>query len=684
MAFWVIMWGMAEIKITPYGSWKSPITSDLIVQGSVGLGTVRADGEDLYWIELRPSEGGRSCLVRRDALGTTRDMTPPPFNARTRVHEYGGGDFLVHGGTIYFSNFSDQRLYRQTANAASDEPQPLTPESNNELRYADMIPDHKRRRLIAVREDHTAGGREPTNTLVAVRLDADASAEASNTGDATNAADADDNGGQVLVSGYDFYSSPRLSPDGKELVWLCWNHPNMPWDGTELWRGNVEEDGTIAGARRIAGGREESIFQPEWSPTGRLHFVSDKSGWWNLYRAANEGAGETFEPLCEMEAEFGQPQWIFGMSTYAFIAADEILCAYTVRGMSSLARLDTKAKQLHPIESPYADIQYLQAAPGRRAVFRAGAPHTSAAIVALDLADAANPKFEVLRRSNGHEIDEGYLSIAQPVEFPTTDGQTAHAFFYPPRNRDFAAPADARPPLLVKSHGGPTSAASTTLSLNIQYWTSRGIAVLDVNYGGSTGYGRAYRMRLNGTWGITDIDDCANGARALAAKGLVDGERCVITGGSAGGYTTLAALTFRDTFKAGASHYGVSDLGALVRDTHKFEARYLDNLIGPYPERADLYHARSPINFTSQLSCPVIFFQGLEDKVVPPNQAELMVEALRAKGLPVAYVAFPGEQHGFRRAENIKRALDGELYFYSRVFNFELADPVDPIPLENL
>ncbi|HEV7903724.1 MAG TPA: S9 family peptidase [Pyrinomonadaceae bacterium] len=687
---------MVENKIAPYGSWKSPITSDLIVQGSVGLGAVRADGEDLYWIELRPSEGGRSCIVRRDASGATSDMTPPAFNARTRVHEYGGGDFVVRDGAIYFSNFSDQRLYRQTTGDAADiAPQPLTPESNNELRYADMILDARRRRLIAVREDHTAGGHEPANTIVAVQLDANATSttktdppnpdadppnpDKTNAGDTANAAHA---GGQVLVSGCDFYSSPRLSPDGKRLAWLCWNHPNMPWDGTELWCGDVEEDGTIGNARRVAGGREESIFQPEWSPDGRLHFVSDKSGWWNLYRVAGDaGAGETFEPLCEMEAEFGQPQWVFGMSTYAFTAATEIICAYTVRGMSSLARLDTERKQLERIESPYADIQYLQAATNRRVVFRAGAPHMSPSIVALDLSGA---EFEVLRRSSENDIDEGYLSIAQPVEFPTNDGQTAHAFFYPPRNRDFNAPQGERPPLLVKSHGGPTSAASTTLSLNIQYWTSRGIAVLDVNYGGSTGYGREYRRRLNDTWGITDVDDCANGALHLAAEGLVDGERCVITGGSAGGYTTLAALTFRDTFKAGASHYGVSDLGALVRDTHKFEARYLDNLIGPYPERADIYHARSPINFTDKLSCPVIFFQGLEDKVVPPNQAELMVDALRAKGLPVAYVAFPGEQHGFRRAENIKRALDGELYFYSRVFNFQLADPVEPVPLENL
>lgn len=654
---------MANAKVAPYGSWKSPITSDLIVQGSVGLGMVRIDGANIYWSEMRPSEGGRTCVVRRTANGETQDITPQPFNARTRVHEYGGGEFVVREGTIYFSNFSDQRLYR-VASGDNSAPQPLTPESNSELRYGDMIVDASRRRLITVREDHTAGGHEPANTLVAVPLDAEADA----------------NGGEVLVSGYDFYSSPRVSPDGTELAWLCWNHPNMPWDGTELWRGDLQEDGRLTNARLVAGGRDESIFQPEWSPSGRLHFVSDRSGWWNLYRAAGEGAGETSEHLCDMEAEFGQPQWGLGMSTYAFASDTEIVCAYMVRGMSRLARLDTETGELQQIESPYADIQYVQAAKGR-AVFRAGAPQQAASIVALDL---ATNKIETLRRANELKIDEGYLSIAQAVEFPTTAGQTAHAFYYPPRNRDFNAPTDERPPLLVKSHGGPTSMASTTLSLNIQYWTSRGIAVLDVNYGGSSGYGREYRRRLNGTWGITDVDDCANGARHLIAEGLADGARAFITGGSAGGYTTLAALTFRDTFRAGASHYGVSDLGALVRDTHKFESRYLDNLIGPYPERADLYHARSPINFTDQLSCPVIFFQGLEDKVVPPNQAELMVEALRAKGLPVAYVAFPGEQHGFRRAENIKRALDGELYFYSRVFGFELADAVEPVPLENL
>ena len=675
---------MTSPRLWPYGSWKSPITSDLIVRGAVGLGLTSLDGADVYWIEVRPSEGGRSVVVKRGADGRNTDMTPLEFNARTRVHEYGGGDYAAGGGTIYFANFSDQRLHRQPA-APNSRPQAVTP-AGVDLRYADMIVDGRRDQLIAVREDHTAGGREPVNALVRLRLGAGLT------------------GGDVLAAGYDFYSTPRLSPDGRLLAWLCWRHPNMPWDGTELWVGELADDGTLASSARVAGGEEESIFQPAWSPAGVLYFVSDRSGWWNLYRAPGvgvdylraartrkAGAGEAegkggrggepeVEPVCAMEAEFGLPQWGFGMSTYGFASEGRVVCAYVERGMSRLASIDTATGTLTPVETPFTDISYLQVG-GGRAVFRAGSPAQPTSIVSLDLAGG---RVTELRRSNNLQIDPGYVSVGEPVEFPTEGGLTAHGFFYPPRNKDFAAPADGRPPLLVKSHGGPTAAAVTALNLNIQYWTSRGVAVLDVNYGGSTGYGRAYRERLNGRWGIVDVDDCVNGARHLAERGLVDGGRCVITGGSAGGYTTLAALTFRRQFKAGASHYGVSDLAALVRDTHKFESRYLDRLIGPYPEREDLYRERSPIYHTDRLACPVIFFQGLEDKVVPPNQAELMVEALRRKGLPVAYVAFAGEQHGFRRAENIKRALDGELYFYSRVFGFELADPIEPLAIENL
>ncbi len=647
---------MAEPKVAPYGSWKSPITSDLIAAGTIGLGQIVLDGEDIYWIEMHPAEGGRYVIVRWTPDGRITDVTPPPFNARTRVHEYGGGSFAVAEGTVYFSNFIDQRLYRQDPGAP---PRAITPEAD--LRYADGVIDRRRSRMICVCEDHTVKG-EPVNAIVSLDLQG---------GD----------GGQVLISGNDFYSSPRLSPDGSRLAWLTWNHPNMPWDGTELWVGELREDGSLGRTELVAGGAHESIFQPEWSPDGILHFVSDRTGWWNLYRWRNGH----IEPLTEMEAEFGRPQWLFGMSTYAFAgalghASECIICAYTQQGTWHLASLDTAMRKLEPIETPYSEIAYVRAAPGH-VVFLGGSPTEPASIVQLDL---ATKRIEILRRSSEVEIEEGYLSIPRAIEFPTEQGLTAHAFFYPPKNRDFVAPPGERPPLLVISHGGPTSATSTALNLAIQFWTSRGIAVLDVNYGGSTGYGREYRQRLEGRWGIVDVDDCVNGARYLVERGEVDGERLAIRGGSAGGYTTLCALTFRRLFKAGASYYGVSDLEALTEETHKFESHYLDRLIGPYPERRDLYWERSPIHFADRLSCPVIFFQGLEDRVVPPTQAESMVEALRAKGLPVAYIAFEGEQHGLRRAENIKRALDAELYFYSQVFGFELPEPVHRVPIENL
>lgn len=660
---------MPEPRVAPYGSWKSPITSDLIVGGSIGLSQPLIDGSDIYWVEMRPTEAGRNVIVKRDAAGAVSDVTPAPFNARTRVHEYGGGDYAVSDGTVYFSNFSDQRLYGQTGDAP---PEAITPAAD--FRYADAIVDKARNRLICIREDHTVAGREAVNTIVSVSL-----ARNENKAEASDK-NSGENSGEVLVSGNDFYSSLRLSPDGSRLVWLTWNHPNMPWDGCELWVGKFGNDGFLASRERIAGGIDESIFQPEWSPDGQLYFVSDRTGWWSLYRASLAEPAEQAERLCAMEAEFGMPQWGFGMSTYAFESAERIVCSYIQNGISRLALIDTRRKELEPIESPYTDLRYVRAAQGF-AVMRAGSSTEAAAIVKLDLETKA---FEVLRRSNTLEIDPAYLSTPRAVEFPTEHGQTAHGFFYPPKNRDYRGPDNERPPLLVESHGGPTSAAAAALSLSIQYWTSRGIAVLDVNYGGSTGFGRAYRERLKDNWGIVDVDDCANGARYLVGEGEADGARLMITGGSAGGYTTLCALTFRDTFNAGASHYGVSDAEALAKETHKFESRYLDGLMGPYPERRDIYVERSPINFTERLSCPTIFFQGLEDKVVPPNQAETMVAALRAKGIPVAYLPFAGEQHGFRQAKNIKRALDGELYFYSRVFGFALAEVVEPVEIENL
>ena len=643
---------MAGQMTAPYGSWKSPITSKLIASGTIGLMQPEIDGDDVFWIEMRPAERGRCVIVIWTPGKGTRDVIPNPFNARTRVHEYGGGAYAVADGVRYFSNFDDQRLYRQEPLAPY---LPITPEAD--LCYADAVVDRRRGRLICVREDHRRAGQQAVNTIVGVGV-------------------AGVHEGEVLVAGNDFYSSPRLSPDGARLAWLTWNHPNMPWDGTELWLGKVEDDGSIARAKLVAGGPKESIFQPEWSPDGVLHFVSDRSGWWNLYR----WRAERVEPLVEMDAEFGRPQWVFGMSTYAFESAGRIVCAVGRRGVWQLVRLDTASGAWQPIETPYTEIMGLRAA-GGRVVFLGGSPTQEMSVVLLDVASS---RTEVLRSSSDATVDERYLSRPEPIEFPTENGLTAHALYYPPRNGDYAAPSNERPPLLVKCHGGPTSAVSSVLNLGIQYWTSRGIAVVDVNYGGSTGYGRAYRKRLEGQWGIVDVDDCVNAARYLVERGEVDGERLAIAGGSAGGYTTLCALTFRDVFRAGASHFGVSDLEALEIETHKFESRYSDGLVGPYPERVDLYRERSPVNYTERISCPVIFFQGLEDKVVLPNQAERMVEALRAKGMPVAYLPFEGEQHGFRRAENISRALDAELYFYSRIFGFELAEPVEPVAIDNL
>lgn len=637
-------------NVATYGSWKSPITSDLIVATTVGLGQIILDGEDVYWIEVRPTEGGRNVIVRWTPDGRTADILPAPFNARTRVHEYGGGSFAASRGVVYFSHFPDQRLYRQPVNG---EPQSLT--ETGALCYADTVVDHHRHRLICVCEDHTAPGKEPTNTVVSVDLSTGAVC--------------------TLISGNDFYSSPRLSPDGSRLSWLAWNHPNMPWDSTELWVGEFTADGQIGQQQHLADSAAESVFQPQWSPDGVLYFVSDRSGWWNLYRWKNRQV----EALCPMTAEFGRPQWVFGMSTYAFISPQHIVCAYSSQGTWRLAQLNTETRKLTPIATPYTEIWDMNAT-ATHVVFGGGSPTEPASIVRLDLTTGQHT---VLRCATTLSLDAGYLSTPQALEFPTENGLTAHALLYAPRSKDHTAPTGEQPPLLVKSHGGPTAAAQTTLNLAIQYWTSRGVAVLDVNYGGSSGYGRVYRNRLKGQWGVVDVDDCVNGARFLVEQGLVDGKRLAITGGSAGGYTTLCALTFRNFFNAGASHYGISDLEALARDTHKFESRYEEGLVGPYPARQDLYRERSPIHFTDRLSCPLIIFQGLEDKVVPPNQAEKMVAALRAKGLPVAYVPFEGEQHGFRKAENIKRALDAELYFYSRVFGFSLADPVEPVKIEN-
>ncbi len=638
--------------VAPYGSWKSPISTAHIVSGAVGLGQVAMDGDEVYWVEMRPNEGGRMVIVKHGGNGTTTDVTPEPFSARTRVHEYGGGAYLVSDGVVFFANFADQRLYRQEPGG---EPEAITPEAA--LRYADGRIDAARGRIICVREDHTGEG-EPVNAVVSV--------------------DARGVGPQrVLFDATDFCAAPRLSPDGRHLAWLAWDHPNMPWDGTRLLVAELNAEGGLGEVQTVAGGADESVLQPLWSPDGVLHFVSDRNGWWNLYR----WNGRETELVIEMEAEFARPPWVFDPAAYGFLNDGRIACSFVERGSWRLGIIDA-AGTLTLLDLPYPEMGRGELrASGKRVVFIAGAPDKPMSLLSLEVPTGT---VETLQQAHELEVNPAYLSAPEAIEFETTGGRTAHAFFYAPGNADFTGPEGEKPPLLVKSHGGPTASTSIALDLGIQYWTSRGFGVVDVNYGGSTGYGTEYRRRLNGLWGIVDVDDCVNAARFLASRGDVDPERLAIDGASAGGYTTLAALTFRDVFKAGTSLYGVSDLEALAKETHKFESRYLDSLVGPYPERQDLYVERSPINHTHLLSCPLLLLQGLEDEIVPPNQAEMMFDAVKEKGLPAAYVPFEGEQHGFRRSENIEKALQSEMYFYSRVFGFELADEVEPVEIVNL
>jgi dipeptidyl aminopeptidase/acylaminoacyl peptidase len=643
---------VGERKVAPFGSWASPITVDLLLNGAVSLGwgMSRWDGDDLYWTELRPTEAGRQVIVRRSD-GANTDVTPAGFNARTRVHEYGGGEFAVSGGTVWFANFDDQRIYIQERGGA---PVAITPAVD--IRHADLLVDPGRGRIFAVREDHTTGASEAVNTLVA--LDWKGSREAI-----------------IVAGGNDFYSSPKLSADRERLAWLTWNHPNMPWDGSELWVGELDPDGNVTSARKVAGGPEESIFQPEWSPAGELYFVSDRNGWWNIYRVR----GEFDEPVCRRPAEFGEPQWAFGMTRYGFAPSGEIVCLYSEAGGTKLGLLDTATGKLKQIQLLYTDLRGV-VVNNRRMATVAASPTLSERVLVVDVDSGAQ---EVVKVSNPAHTDPGYLSVPQAIEFPTEGGLTAYAFYYAPKNKDYEGPPGEEPPLVVHSHGGPTSAVGSSLDLEFQYWTSRGLGIVDVNYGGSSGYGRPYRQRLNGNWGVVDVDDCVNAARFLVARGLGDGRRIAITGGSAGGFTTLVALTKRNFFNAGASHYGIGDLVTFVKDTHKFESRYLDTLIGPYPERADLYRERSAVNFADDLNCPVILFQGLEDKVVPPSQAEEFVAVCERKKLPYAYLPFEGEQHGFRQAKNIRRSIEGELYFYSQIFDFATADEIEPVDIQN-
>jgi dipeptidyl aminopeptidase/acylaminoacyl peptidase len=648
----------------PYGSWPTPITSEVVVAQAVRLAEVRVDGGAVIWSEGRPAESGRTALVRREADGSLTELLPENLNARTAVHEYGGGAWWVRDGVVWFTNWSDQRLYRR--DPATGECSPLTPAPalprGERFADGDVSPDGTW--LVCVRELHPEGGRgaiDVRNEIV--RLDAREASEP-----------------EVLVSGPDFVADPRLSPDGQRLCWLEWDHPDMPWDGTRL----MVRDLYTGHETLVAGGPEESVSEPRWRPDGSLSFISDRNGWWNLYQLS---PGGEVESLIEIEAEIGLPHWVFGVSRYAFLDDGTIVFARTRDGFDGLAvrRVDGRVSDL---ELPFTLVRSLAAAAAAAVVVIAGSPTAEASISQIELADAGAPRVKPLRPSRDLGelgIDPGYISVPEALDFPSAGGRTAHALYYPPTHPVCEPVEGELPPLLVQVHGGPTSAARSELSLEIQYLTSRGFAVVDLNYGGSTGYGRPYRELLNGKWGVVDVEDAIAVARHLAEEGRVDPERLCVSGGSAGGFTTLACLARPDTpFNAGGDHYGVADLVALTEDTHKFESRYLDRIVGPYPEAREVYRERSPIHHVDDFSRPLIVLQGLEDEIVPPDQATMIVEALKAKGVPVAYVPFEGEQHGFRQAANIRRALDSELSFYAQIFGFPLpeAEGIEPVEID--
>ena len=650
---------LSEPRTIPYGEWPSPITAERAASAAIRLGEVHLTADDVTWLERRPDEQGRHVVMRGASARSAHDLTPGGWSARTRVHEYGGGSYAVNGARLIFANDDDQRLYRQDP---GKEPVPLTPEPDRPraLRYADLDISPDAVRVACVRERHRTEGLA-VNELVVLPIDGAREPV-------------------VVASGRDFYAFPRWSPDGERLAFIAWDLPWMPWDGTELHVVDVASDSSAGAMRRVAGGSAESIFQPAWDPAGRLHFISDRTGWWNLYAEA-DGGGSDAVNLTPIDAEFGVPMWLLGYSTYAFLGDGRIACAYRGGGVHHLALLEPGSGELVDLELPYATFDpYLRASDSRLA-FVAGGPRIPLQVATLDV---TSNDLEVLRTAEHVELDPAYLSEPEPIEFPSTDGRTAYAFSYPPSNPAAVGPEGERPPLLVHVHGGPTSEVAPELDLERQFFTSRGFAVVDVNYGGSTGYGRAFRESLYGRWGVVDVDDAIAAARSLVERGLADPDRLAISGGSAGGWTTLCALTFRDAFATGADYFGVSDLEPFATFTHKFELKYNDQLVGPLPEASELWAERSPVRHADRLSRPVLILQGDEDEVVPPSQSELIVEALERGGVPYAYLLFEGEQHGFRKAENVTRALEAELTFYGRILGFEPADDLPPLDIRNL
>ena len=638
------------MTVRPYGTWTSSLDADTVASiPSFAFASASIAGPCVRWLEARPSEGGRQALVEW-VDGAIRELTPEGFNVRTRVHEYGGGACWFHAETAFCSSFADGRLYRIEARTAT----PVTPEppEPSSLRYADgsVTPDGTV--MVCVRERHEDG--VVVNELVT--LPADGSAEP-----------------RVIAAGHDFYAAPRISPDGRRLAWICWDHPRMPWDGTELWVGDLAPDGTVSGERLVAGAPDESVIQPAWSPDGLLHFATDRNGWWNLHREDR--------PLTDFEdAEIGSPAWVFGMRNYAFLGDGRIACVVTRAATDSLELLDPQTGTLEPAGLRWTTYGPSTLAADRTRIAFAGAsPNDPATLVVWD---SATGEETIIRRIFDLDIDPADVPVPRSIEFPTLDGATAHAFYYPPTSAHAEGGSEERPPLRVVCHGGPTGHDTPCLTPAFLYWTQRGIGVVDVNYRGSSGFGRAYRRALDGRWGEIDWQDCVAAARHLAEIGDADPERTWVEGGSAGGYVVLCALTFEPTaFAAGVSLYGVADVAALATETHKFESRYLDSLIGPYPEAIELYRERSPVHFVDRITRPLLVLQGLDDKVVPPAQAEMMVAALDGNGVPHSYIAFEGEGHGFRKQENVRRALETELDFVSRVFGFEPADDIEPVAL---
>jgi dipeptidyl aminopeptidase/acylaminoacyl peptidase len=658
----------AKRQVLPYGSWRTPVTSAVVVESAVGLSDVRVDGAELIWAESRPNEGGRTQLVRRRADGTTTDLLPEGQSARSSVHEYGGGAWWVRDGVVWFAAWDDQRLYRMDVEAGSAVPITPSPQTSRGDRYADCDLSPDGQSVACVREHHPPDGRgavDVRNELVRLAAQEESIPE-------------------VLVTGPDFVANPRWSPAGDRLCWIEWDHPNMPWDATRL----VVRDLDTGEDTVIAGGAEESCQQASWQPDGTLTFISDRTGWWNLYRWS-PADGEV-AALVEIDADIGEPPWTLGESRYAALSDGRIVFARWRDGFDGLA-VRLADGTVSDLDLGFSWVSCVRAARDAEVVLVAGTPSSELSIsrVKLGESDEVASLIEIRppRDLADLGVDTNYVSAPEPVVIPSARGRTAYGLFYAPANPACSAPNGELPPLLIVLHGGPTASAVPILRVGVQYWTSRGFAVIDVNYAGSTGYGRAYRDALRGEWGVADVEDCIAAARWLADQGRVDPARLCIRGGSAGGYTTLAALARADTpFAAGADHCGLADLEAIARETHKFESRYLDSLIAPYPEGLDVYRERSPIHHVDAFTRPLIVVQGLQDEVVPPNQSEMIVDALRAKGVPVAYLPFEGEQHGLRRAENIRRALDGELSFYAQVFGFELPpeERIEPVTIENL